>query len=37
MEKMNVDGIPGPDVYDRMVELGVRGTFFQRLLKKVGL
>lgn len=36
MEKMEVDGIPGPDVYDRMVELGVRGNFFERLLKKFG-
>ena len=37
MEKMEVDGIPGPDVYDRMVELGVRGNFFERLLKKFGV
>jgi 3-methyl-2-oxobutanoate hydroxymethyltransferase len=37
MEKMDVDGIPGPDVYERMVELGLRGNFFQRLLSKFGL
>ena len=37
MEKMEVDGIPGPDVYDRMVELGVRGNFLTRLLKNFGV
>jgi peptidoglycan hydrolase-like protein with peptidoglycan-binding domain len=37
MEKMEVDGIPGPYVYDRMVELGVRGNFFTRLLKNFGV
>jgi peptidoglycan hydrolase-like protein with peptidoglycan-binding domain len=37
MEKMDVDGIPGPDVYERMVELGLRGNFFERLLSKFGL
>lgn len=37
MEKMDVDGIPGPDVYKRMVELGIRGNFFERWLAKMGL
>lgn len=37
MEKMDVDGIPGPDVYERMVELGLRGNFFERLLSRFGL
>jgi len=37
MEKMDVDGIPGPDVYKRMVELGIRGNFFERGLAKLGL
>jgi len=37
MEKMNVDGIPGPDVYKRMVQLGIRGNFFERGLAKLGL
>jgi len=37
MEKMDVDGIPGPDVYKRMVELGIRGNFFERWLAKLGL
>jgi peptidoglycan hydrolase-like protein with peptidoglycan-binding domain len=37
MEKMDVDGIPGPDVYKRMVQLGIRGNFFERGLAKLGL
>jgi peptidoglycan hydrolase-like protein with peptidoglycan-binding domain len=37
MEKMEVDGIPGPDVYKRMVELGIRGNFIERGLTKLGL
>ena len=37
MEKMDVDGIPGPYVYKRMVELGIRGNFFERWLAKLGL
>lgn len=37
MEKMEPDGIPGPDVYKRMVELGIRGNFFERWLSKLGL
>jgi peptidoglycan hydrolase-like protein with peptidoglycan-binding domain len=37
MEKMDIDGIPGPDVYKRMVELGLRGNFFERLLSRFGL
>jgi peptidoglycan hydrolase-like protein with peptidoglycan-binding domain len=37
MEKMQVDGIPGPDVYNRMVELGIRGNFFERIMSRLGL
>lgn len=37
MEKMEVDGIPGPDVYKRMVELGIRGNFFERIMSRLGL
>ena len=37
MEKMESDGIPGPDVYKRMVELGIRGNFFEKWLSKLGL
>ena len=37
MEKMEVDGIPGPDVYKRMVELGIRGNFIERGLARFGL
>lgn len=37
MEKMDDDGIPGPEVYKRMVELGIRGNFFERWLAKLGL
>jgi peptidoglycan hydrolase-like protein with peptidoglycan-binding domain len=37
MEKMEADGIPGPDVYKRMVELGIRGNFFEKWLSKLGL
>lgn len=37
MEKMEDDGIPGPEVYKRMVELGIRGNFFERWLAKLGL
>jgi peptidoglycan hydrolase-like protein with peptidoglycan-binding domain len=37
MEKMEVDGIPGPDDYKRMVELGIRGNFIERGLTKLGL
>lgn len=37
MEKLDVDGIPGPSVYERMVELGIRGNFFERWLSKLGL
>lgn len=37
MEKMDDDGIPGPDVYKRMVELGIRGNFFEKWLSKMGL
>lgn len=37
MEKMEADGIPGPDVYKRMVELGIRGNFFERWLSRLGL
>jgi peptidoglycan hydrolase-like protein with peptidoglycan-binding domain len=37
MEKMEVDGIPGPDVYKRMVELAIRGNFIERGLTKLGL
>jgi hypothetical protein len=36
MEKMEADGIPGPDVYKRMVELGIRGNF-EKWLSKLGL
>jgi hypothetical protein len=34
---MGVDGSPGPDVYKRMVQLGIRGNFFERGLAKLGL
>ncbi len=37
IEKMEADGIPGPDVYKRMVELGIRGNFFEKWLSKLGL
>jgi peptidoglycan hydrolase-like protein with peptidoglycan-binding domain len=37
MEKMESDGIPGPDVYKRMIELGIRGNFFEKWLSKLGL
>ena len=37
MEGLEADGIPGPSVYDKMVELGIRGNFFTRFLKKLGL
>jgi peptidoglycan hydrolase-like protein with peptidoglycan-binding domain len=37
MEKMEADGIPGPDVYERMIELGIRGNFFEKWLSKLGL
>jgi peptidoglycan hydrolase-like protein with peptidoglycan-binding domain len=37
MEKMEADGIPGPDVYKRMIELGIRGNFFEKWLSKLGL
>jgi peptidoglycan hydrolase-like protein with peptidoglycan-binding domain len=37
MERMDVDGIPGPKVYERMVELGIRGNFFERLMSRLGL
>lgn len=37
MEKIDDDGIPGPEVYKRMVELGIRGNFFERWLAKLGL
>jgi peptidoglycan hydrolase-like protein with peptidoglycan-binding domain len=37
MEKLDVDGIPGLSVYERMVELGIRGNFFERWLSKLGL
>ena len=37
MEMMEADGIPGPDVYKRMIELGIRGNFFEKWLSKLGL
>jgi len=37
MEKLDIDGIPGPSVYERMVELGIRGNFFERWLSKLVL
>jgi peptidoglycan hydrolase-like protein with peptidoglycan-binding domain len=37
MEKMEADGIPGPDVYKKMIKLGIRGNFFEKWLSKLGL
>ena len=35
MEKMDADGIPGPKVYERMVELCIRGNFFERIMSRL--